>query len=311
MDHYAQLLAFVWVIECGNFSAAARAHALNPSTVSKLISSLETRLQVRLFVRGTQSLLLTAEGAVYEHSARAVIAAMTHADLVADMLPTRVSGILRIHTMQTFARHQILRWLPEFLDTYPDLSVDLRVGAQYVDMFDQGIDVAIHTGALPDSSRVARPIGQSEWIVCAAPAYLQASGTPVVPSDLLQHRCFNFSFASPWNSWTFQVDQERVTVPVACRASFSQGDLLREMALAGAGVVRLADFHIGADLLAGTLAPLLQEFKIHEQETVYLIYPHRQYVSPKVKALHIFLEEKIRQYGWGAKNIVSGRFDPA
>jgi DNA-binding transcriptional LysR family regulator len=299
MDHYAQLLAFVWVIECGNFSAAAREHERNPSTISKLISALEARLQVRLFVRGTQSLALTAEGVAYEPSARAVIEAMTQADSMADTLPTQVSGVLRIHTMQTFAKHQILRWLPEFLDAYPDLSIDLRVGAQYIDMFDQGIDVAIHTGALPDSSRVALPIGLSEWIVCAAPAYLQAHGTPAVPADLLQHRCFNFSFISPWNSWTFCINQEPVTIPVVCRTSCSQGDLLRDMALAGAGIVRLADFHIGADLRAGRLVPLLQEFRTDTKETLYLIYPHRKYVSPKVRALHTFLENKIALHGWG------------
>ena len=299
MDHYSQLLAFIWVIESGNFSAAARDHDLSPSSISKLISALEIRLRVRLFVRGTQTLTLTPEGDVFQHSARAVIDAMMQAASVAETLPGSVSGVLRIHTMPTFAKHHILRWLPEFLTKFPALSVDIRVGAQYVDLFDHGVDVAIHTGALPDSTRVARVIGKSEWIVCAAPGYLSAHGVPVMPSDLMHHQCFNFSFSSPWNNWTFRVDGEVVTIPLRSRALFAQGDLLRDMALSGAGIVRLADFHVGADLASGALVPVLREFCVGDVEPVYLIYPDRQYVSPRVKAFHAFIVEKIDFFGWG------------
>ncbi|MDM0071654.1 LysR family transcriptional regulator [Variovorax sp. J31P207] len=300
MDSYTQLLAFVWVIESGNFSAAARAHDLSPSTISKLITALERRLAVRLFVRGAQTLTLTEEGVAFEGSARAVTEAMAAADSLAEALPQRVSGVLRIHTMTTFAKHQILPWLPEFLVANPDLAVEIEVGAQFVDRFDQGVDVAIHSGILPDSSRVARRIGESEWLVCASPAYLLKYGEPKTPEDLLQHRCFNFSFASPWNSWSFRRADEIVTVPVQCRASFTQGDLLRDLALAGEGVVRLADFHIGADIATGALVPLLQAFRLKLREPVYLIHAHREHVSPKVRAFQMFIEARIARQGWAA-----------
>ena len=127
-------------------SAAARAHEMTPSAVSKLISRLEDRLQVRLFQRGTRSLTLTEEGAAYLRSARAVVEAMAEADSLAEALPTRVSGTLRIHTMTTFAKHQIAPWLPEFLDRYPALQVEIQVGAQYVDQFEQGLDLLANLG---------------------------------------------------------------------------------------------------------------------------------------------------------------------
>lgn len=298
MDNYSQLLAFIWSTECGSFSAAARVHNITPSAVSKLITRLEDRLQVRLFQRGSRVLTLTEEGAAYLLSAKAVVDAMNEADSLAEGLPSRVSGTLRIHTMTTFAKHQILPWLPEFLDLYPLLDVEIQLGAQFVDHFEQGLDIAIHSGVLPSSSRIAKRIGECEWLTCASPAYLAEHGVPTVPSDLLNHRCFNFSFVSPWSKWAFVQDGEGVSVPVTPSASFTQGDLLRDMALAGAGVVKLADFHIGPDIRAGTLVPLLEAFKSGIIEPVYLLYSDRKHLSPRIRVFIEFFQDKWRQNPW-------------
>ncbi|MCS3469069.1 DNA-binding transcriptional LysR family regulator [Pseudomonas sp. JUb42] len=298
MDNYSQMLAFIWATEHGNFSAAGRAHDLTPSAMSKLISRLEDRLQVRLFQRGTRSLTLTEEGAAYLVSAREVINAMAEADSLAEAFPNRVSGSLRIHTMTTFAKHQILPWLPEFLATYPGLTVDIQVGAQYVDHFEQGLDLAIHSGVLPSSSRIARKIGESAWITCASPDYLARRGALQQPGDLLAHDCFNFGFDSVWNNWQFQVEGEVVSIPVVPKAVFAQGDLLREMALAGAGIVKLAQFHIGADLKAGRLVPVLDEFVIAAREPVYLIYSNRKHLSPRIRVFRDFMERKLLENPW-------------
>lgn len=301
MDHYSQLLAFLGAAEHGNFSAAARACGLTPSAISKLISRLEDRLQVRLFQRGTRSLTLTEEGAAYLVSARAVSNAMAEADSLAEAFPTRVNGTLRVHTMTTFAKHQIIPWLPEFLAAYPGLTVDIQVGAQFIDQFDQGLDVAIHSGVLPDSTRIARKIGQSRWIVCASPEYLARRGTPDHPARLLEHTCFSFGFSSVWNTWGFVVDGESVTVPVVPRATFGQGDMLRDLALSGAGIVRLAAFHIGQDLQDGRLVPLLEEYAQDSTEPIYLIYTNRKHLSPRIRVWRDFLEQKIAASPWSAR----------
>ena len=299
MDNYSQMLAFVWATEHGNFTAAARANGLTPSAVSKLITRLEDRLQVRLFQRGARTLTLTEEGSAYLVSARAVINAMAEADSLAQAFPERVSGSLRVHTMTTFAKHQILPWLPEFLATYPGLNVDLQVGPQYVDLFDQGLDVAIHSGGLPDSSRIARKIGESAWITCASPDYLARRGTPVQPHDLLGHDCFNFGFHSAWNTWQFLDSEGAITtVPIAPKAVFAQGDLLREMALAGAGIVKLAQFHIGADIQLGNLIPLLTEFNLPGTEPLYMVYSNRKHLSPRIRVFRDFLEQKLKESPW-------------
>lgn len=299
MDNYSQMLAFVWATEHGNFSAAARANGLTPSAISKLITRLEDRLQVRLFQRGTRTLTLTEEGSAYLVSAQAVIHAMGEADSLAEAFPGRVTGALRIHTMTTFAKHQILPWLPEFLSTYPGLTVDVQVGAQYVDLFDQGLDIAIHSGGLPDSSRIARKIGESAWVICASPAYLARRGTPTQPQDLLSHDCFNFGFHSAWNTWQFHGSEgEVITLPIAPKAVFAQGDLLREMALSGAGIVKLAQFHIGEDIRQGRLVPLLSEFNLAGKEPIYLIYSNRKHLSPRIRVFRDFLESKLKEHPW-------------
>lgn len=299
MDNYSQMLAFMWATEHGNFSAAARANGLTPSAISKLITRLEDRLQVRLFQRGTRTLTLTEEGSAYLVSARAVINAMAEADSLAEAFPDRVSGSLRIHTMTTFAKHQILPWLPDFLAAYPGLTVDVQVGPQYVDLFDQGLDVAIHSGGLPDSSRIARKIGESAWVTCASPEYLARRGTPAQPNDLLDHDCFNFGFHSAWNTWQFRDGEGGIiTVPISPKAVFAQGDLLREMALSGAGIVKLAQFHIGEDIRQGRLIPLLTEFSLEESEPIYLIYSNRKHLSPRIRVFRDFLEKRLKENPW-------------
>jgi len=301
MDNYSQLLAFLGAAEHGNFSAAARACGMTPSAISKLISRLEDRLQVRLFQRGTRSLTLTEEGAAYLVSARAVSNAMAEADSLAEAFPTRVSGTLRVHTMTTFAKHQIIPWLPDFLAAYPGLTLDIQVGAQFSDQFDQGLDVAIHSGVLPDSSRIARKIGQSRWVICASPSYLAAHGTPEHPGQLLQHSCFSFGFSSVWNTWGFVVDGQAVTVPVVPKATFAQGDLLRDLALSGAGIVRLAEFHIGQDIQEGRLVPLLQPYAQDSVEPIYMIYTNRKHLSPRIRVFRDFLEQKLASSPWNTR----------
>ncbi len=298
MDNYRQMIAFMWAYEHGSFSAAARAHDLTPSAMSKLISRLENRLGVRLFKRGARQLALTEEGLAYLHSVRNVISAMAEADSLAEGLPTRISGNLKIRTMPTFAKHQILPWLPEFLSKYPLINIEFELSAVYQDDFDYGTDIAIYGGVLASSSRIATRIGSSEWLTCASPTYLKKYGNPTHPIDLLKHRCFHFNFSSSWNNWDFVENNENFTVPIKPLACFSQGDILRELALQGEGIIRLADYHIGNDIRQGKLVPILCEYKSKVIEPQYIIYVNRKLQSPRVKCFIEFLKQKIQLHPW-------------
>jgi len=300
MDFPTQLRIFLWAIDADNFSSVAREHDLAPSTVSKAVAALEAKLGVKLFQRGPHAHRPTAEGAAYRACAQAVIDAVAAAESMADSLPGRVAGVLRIHTLPTFAKHQLLRWLPDFLARYPDVRVEVTVGAQYVDLFEEGVDIAIHSGVMPDSSHVAHRIGTSDWLVCASPEYLALRGVPRVPEDLLNHTCFNFGFSSPWNRWAFKRDGGVAVVPVVCQASFTQGDMLRDLALAGSGIVRLAAFHIGEDLAAGRLVALLGDFHLPLPEPVYLVHAHRAEYSPRVRAFIEFLKTHVDPHAWSS-----------
>jgi len=297
-DHFTQMLAFLWACQYGNFSAAAREKNMSPSAISKLITRLEQRIKVRLFLRETHHLVLTSEGEQYLRSVRHVVDAIAECDAVAESLPHKVSGTLKIQTMASFAKHQILPWLPEFLMTYPHLSIEIQGEPQLIDTFEQGLDVAIHSGVLPCSSRIARKIGMTNWITCAAPSYLEKYGVPNHPEQLLRHRCLQFSFDTPWNTWVYTLGSENIVVPVVPQLRFKQGDFIRSMALSGAGIVRLADFHIGEDIRQGRLIPLLTEFLTQEEQPVYLIYADRVNISPRIKAFVTFLEDKIRRHPW-------------
>lgn len=298
MDSYRQMMAFIWAHEHGSFSAAARAHDLTPSAMSKLIGRLENRLGIRLIQRGARQLTLTEEGVAYLKSARNVVAAMNEADSLAEAFPIQLSGALKIRTMPTFARHQILPWLPEFLNQYPLISIDFELNAVYQDDFDRGVDIAIYGGMLPSSSRIAAKIGESEWITCASPVYLKKQGIPQHPQELVNHRCFHFNFSSSWNNWDFVENNQSFIVPVKPIASFSQGDFLRDLALRGEGVIRLADYHIGDDIRQGRLVPILRDFKSNITERQYVIYAYRKLQSPRIRAFIDFLQDKLKQSPW-------------
>lgn len=301
MDNYKQMLAFIWAYEHGSLSAAARVHDMTPSAMSKMISRLESRLKVRLIQRGTRQLTLTEEGQLYLESARKVVAAMAEADSLAEHFPEEVSGSLHIKTMPTFARHQILPWLPEFIEQFPNLHVEIKIESRYVDEFEKGIDLAIYGGKLPDSSRVTTRLGTSQWITCASPEYLKRYGIPKEPKDLLEHRCFHFNYLNDWNLWEYEFKGERFSLPIKPLASFSQGDFLRDLALDGQGIVRLADYNVAKDIHQGKLVPLLLDYRIKELEPIYLIYPNRKFLSPRIKTFMNFWTEKVQKNPWNIK----------
>lgn len=302
-EKYSQLLAFVWSVEAGSFSAAARAHDLSPSAISKLVSRLENRLGVRLFNRLQRSVAPTLEGLEYFRIARTALDAMADADAVGDTLGSEVAGILRVHTMPTFAQHQIAPWLPRFLDGHPGLRLEFHLAAQYSDQFDQGMDVAIHSGAISSPSRVARQIASCRWIVCASPGYLAQHGVPAHPDALARHRCLNFGFNSAWNRWHFRIDDTAQTIELPGSVSTTQGDLLRQLALNGGGIVRLAEFHIGADLAAGRLVPVLADFADEKPEALYFVYAARKNLSPRIRVFQKALLDHIGHQPWSSASV--------
>lgn len=286
-----EMQVFMTVVETGSFSAAARALMKTPSAVSKLVQRLEDRLGTQLFYRNSRNLRPTEAGHTFFDQSQKVVQAMADAEASVADRGRRPHGLVRLSTMPTFARYQLAKLMPEFSRRYPDLRIEFQLESSVGDLFDQGIDLAIRSGALPDSTLVARQLATSRWSLCAAPSYLARAGTPRAPQDLRQHRCLLFAMQTPWNRWRFTQGPSQ-GVQLGEGMSANQGEMLIELARCGMGIARLARFHIHDDLRAGRLVPVLQEFEAGLPEPLYMVYPARRNLSPKVTALMDFLEEK-------------------
>ncbi len=299
LDKFTELTVFLCVVEEGSFSAAARRLERSPSSISKSISRLEARLQVRLFDRIAGSIRLTQEGHRFRHAAQQVVDAMADAENAVSPADEDVAGVLHIHTSLTFAKYQLAPLLPDFLQRHPRLRIKFIIGTDRGDFLKKGIDVAIHSGNPTELSLIGKPLFLRRWIVAAAPAYLEAYGRPGHPDDLRDHRCLGFTIRTQWNAWTFlerpagpeDVMAATKTINVQGYIGADQGELLRSLALQGLGIVRLAEFHIGADVVAGRLVPLLSEYMVTAADTMYVLYPPGRAPAPRVKAFLRFLDE--------------------
>jgi DNA-binding transcriptional LysR family regulator len=295
LDRFRELTVFLRVVETGSFSAAARDLSLNPSTVSKLIARVEDRLGTRLLARSSRIVRLTADGEIFRASALRALETLEEAEtrIASSRTPTRVQGLLRVHSLPAFARYQLAPLIPHLLARHPDLQVEFLLGNETPDFLEQQIDIAIRSGPLVDSLLIGRRIGTSRWVICASPRYLDLHGTPTTPDQLRDHNCLNFTRETPFRGWPL-ADRDRTgvsPVQVGGNVSSNHGELLLDLARMGVGIVRLAEFHIGQFLLDGTLVPLLQEYQNNEEEPIHALYLHRRLTNVRVKAFLDFLEE--------------------
>lgn len=300
----ADLAVFVRAVETGSFSAAARSMGLTPSAVSKLATRLEDRLGVRLLNRSTRSLSLTPEGQQLFLRAQRILAEIEAAE--SEITQTRASprGVLRIQASVAFGLHQLGVMLPEFARRYPEIEVSLSVSDRAADLIEEGFDLAIRIGRLPDSSLIARHICDIERVICAAPAYLAAHGTPRAPEDLLGHNCLRLYNQPGLALWPFDdasAPGGLRTVEVAGRFSANNAESLRQMAIAGLGIVRLADLTVGDALQSGALVPILTAFNHIEPIPLQALMPPGKHRLPKVTAMLDFLLERFAGAPWRAQ----------
>lgn len=289
-----ELEAFFAVIDTGNFSTAGRKLALSPSAVSKLMSRLEDRLSVRLFHRTPRALTLTDAGLALKQEGQAVFEALANAENAVMQCAANVSGVLRIHSLFTFAKYQLAPVIGEFAARYPLLRIEFHLSNDPVDFVEQGIDVAIYSGPLPDSSLIARRLISSPWIICGSALYLEKRGTPRTPADLVHHNCLNFTHRTHWNNWPLQEHGEVTAIAANGNMGANQGDMLLELARHGVGLVRLAQFHVGEDLRQKRLLPLLEKYQSHIEEPLFMVYQSRRHLSPRVQAFLAFMQEKFQ-----------------
>ena len=271
INRLAEMEVFVRVIELGNFSAAARDFRLTPSAVSKLLTRLETRLQARLLNRTTRRLTPTPEGhAFYEQCVR-ILADVENAERNTSGIG-EPRGSLRVSASVPFAQSVLLPLLAGFLARYPGITVDIVLTDHVVNLVEERTDVAIRHGPLENSRLVARKLGESRMIIVASPAYAARHGLPSVPQEVIGHNHLDFGYTRTLKGWPFIVDGAQWLAAPQGNLTASDGEALRQLALAGIGLARLDEFQVVDDIAAGRLLPVLQAFNPGDLDPVHAVF---------------------------------------
>ncbi|BFM09161.1 LysR family transcriptional regulator [Halioxenophilus aromaticivorans] len=279
------ILLFVYVVEEGSFSRVSVKHEITMSVVSKRIARLEKALNVQLLYRTTRKLSLTDAGQALFKKAKIAQQALQDAQDVVSVYGSDMRGRIRI-TMPVVTANLVLNQaLTEFCEQYPHIQVELRITNRFVDIIDEGYDLAIRTAQLEDSSLVARRLVDSNWVVCASPSYLQARGRPAHPDDLPSHHCLIYKYeGSGPDTWTFVVDGSDYQVQVHGRYQTNALDSIKQGALAGFGVGYLPRAIIHEELLSGQLESILDTY-IGKKLGIYAVYPKSRQPDKKLNLL--------------------------
>jgi DNA-binding transcriptional LysR family regulator len=292
-DHSAEMAAFVEIARQGSLSGAARALGLTPSAISRIVGRIEARLGVRLLVRTTRSLRLTAEGENYARAARRILADIAETEsAIADQASPR--GKVRISMASAHGRMSVLPLLGEFTARYPHISLDIELSDEIADIIGGRADVAVRFGPLADSPLTARRLGETGRTVIASPAYLARHGTPRRPADLADHNCLDFSFRRIEPGWPFREDGRDYILPVSGNITANNGETLVQLALDGLGITRVGNFHIEGELADGRLLPLLEDFNPRDREAIHAVFIGGTNMPARVRVLVDFLAEKLR-----------------
>lgn len=257
LDRFTGMRVFVRVASLGSLSSASRALGMSQTMVTKHMAALEDRLGTKLFLRTTRRLTLTEAGRRYLEPCERILNEVEEAETVARADQVEARGVLRLNVPLAFGVREIAPLLAEFARLNPAVSIDLGLSDRYVDLVDEGWDLAIRIGQLRDSSLVVRWIGSSRMVVCAAPTYLAQHGTPLTPADLAQHNCLGYTLPNPSNAdrWIMN-DKADIVVPIAGNLRASNGDALVIAADAGQGLIYQPTFLVSDLLRAGRLTAL-------------------------------------------------------
>lgn len=283
---------FVRVAETGGFAEAARQLHMSPPAVTRAVAALEEAIGARLLTRTTRAVKLTEAGGRYLEDCRAILAAIEEAEAAAAGSYATPTGMLTVTSSVLFGQNYIMPIMTEFLDHHPQVTGRLLLLDRVVNLVDEGIDVAIRIGHLPDSSHSAIRVGSVRRVICAAPAYLEARGVPRHPADLAQHRIIAATGAWASLEWRFGIGGE-IAVGVKPALFSNSNEAAIGAARSGWGLTRALSYQVGPDLLAGRLQIVLEDFE-QPVMPVHIVHPEGRNASAKVRAFIDFARERLR-----------------
>lgn len=292
IDELSSMAIFARVIETGGFSTAARDLGVSKSLVSKEVSRLEDRLGVRLLNRTTRRLSLTEAGAAFYEGCQRVLSEAESAKEAVSHLASAPRGELKVNAPMSFGILHLGPALPEFLERFPELDVQMLLNDRVVDLIDEGFDVGVRITRMLDSSLIARRLAPNRLVACAAPSYLKKHGTPRHPDELKRHNCLGYSYSKTPGIWHFRSDSNRQKVAVSGRFTANNGDVIQAALLSGCGIAIQPSFIAGDDLRSGRLVRLFERYQVGEESVVHAVFPANRNLSPKVRVFVDFLVER-------------------
>ncbi len=292
MDRLTAMVVFAQVVEAASFSGAARRLGISKSSVSKHVAQLEDRLGAQLLHRTTRRLSLTEAGRAFYERCAQIVREVEEAELEVGRSHAAPQGLLKVNAPMSFGQLRLAPVLAEFLARHPRVRVEMTLDDRVVNTIEGGFDVTIRVApALADSSLIARRLAPNRVVVCGAPDYLARRGVPRTPADLVQHECLLYTYLSSRDAWHFVGPEGDEWVTVAGSFRANNGDVLREAALAGLGLVQLPSFIVGPDLARGSLEAVLVPYE-DRSTAIWALYSPTRHLSAKVRAFVDFLAER-------------------
>lgn len=295
MDRLTAMEVFVRIVETGSFSAVARDLGMTQPTVSKQLTALERKLKTRLLNRTTRQLSLTEAGSAYYESCKRIIDTVREAEANLGILQTQLNGLLRINTSIGLGQAYVGSIVLKFQRQHPGISIDLSYVDRFVDLVEEGMDLAIRVGRLNDSNLAARRIGSTLRSVVATPAYLKKYGEPKVPQDLSTgHNCLQYAYLSTGNEWMFQGPEGPIRVKVSGNFRANNGDAVKQAVLSDLGIAITPDLFVLREIEEGRMKAILTEYATPPAD-INAVYPSARHVSAKVRAFTEFLRAEFQE----------------
>lgn len=289
MDRFQSIVAFVSVIENGSFARAAEKLDQSVSAVSRRVAELEEHLDARLLNRTTRRLSLTETGRAFHERAVQLLADLEEAEQGASAGGVTPRGTLRLTAPITYGIRVLAPIVAAFAAKYDQVRVDVDLSDRVVDLVDEGFDLAVRIGEIRSQFLVARRIGATSLVCCAAPSYLERHGTPRTPDDLARHSCLTYEYAATRHQWRFiGADGGDRVVRIGGPLHSNNGRMLGALAVEGAGIVCEPDFILAPDLERGALVPILADWTL-PSIAIHAAYPSRRHLSAKVRAFVDFV----------------------
>jgi DNA-binding transcriptional LysR family regulator len=292
MDRFLSFTAFAKVVELGSFAAAAERLDVSTSAVSRQVADLESHLEVRLLNRTTRRLSLTEAGQSFYERCVQLLADLEETEASVRSEAVAPKGTLRVTCGVTFGERYLAPAVAEFAGRHPQVAFDIDLSDRTVDLVEEGFDLAIRIGSLGQQALVARRIGDTQLVCCAAPSYLASHPALNMPDDLEQHECFAYTYAATASAWTFTgPDGARHSPRIGFRHRANNGRMLAAMAVAGVGIALEPDFIVAPEVRAGRLVRVLPDYQ-PPRSPISAVYPSRRHLSAKVRSFVDFLAER-------------------